>query len=59
MCPRAAATRRQLAANIAAAQSLEQLQVLVNRHAHQMNASLFAKVIQKAPNVSFIGCSCA
>lgn len=42
---------RQLAANLDAATSLEQLQLLVNRHAHQMSAQLFTRAIVKTPQV--------
>jgi hypothetical protein len=42
---------RQLAANLDAATNLEQLQLLVNRHAHQMSAQLFTRAIVKTPQV--------
>lgn len=44
-------TCRQLMANIAAAQSLDQLQLLINRHAHQMNVNHLARAISKTPQV--------
>ena len=50
---------RQLAANIDAATDLQQLQVLISRHAHQMNGFLFARAITRTPqvgtNVSCLG----
>lgn len=51
MVPVCLLTCRQLSANLAAVENLEQLQLLINRHAHQMNMALLSKAIQKTPQV--------